>query len=84
MDGLRDELICWGRDANRCRQGHAYRLIDRRYWSVYWNNLFYTLERDGPMQWDGVAWRSMGGAVVSIPYAVIDDYGNLMAVAWMA
>ena len=54
--------------------------LDRRYWSAFHTSMPVGLERDGPITFDGLVWRSEGGKTVSILDAVTDDFGNLTAV----
>lgn len=63
--------------------GHAIRHLDPRYFSASHSSLHDTLERDGPITYreDEHAWRSAGGRTVSIPYAVVGDFGDLVPVS---
>lgn len=75
-----NDLFQWGREARKCRQGSAWRMQDRRYWTASWSALFDTHERDGQMRHDGKQWISQTGKFVSYPQAVTDDYGVLVPV----
>ena len=85
MDGLDeslygDEIYLWGRKAQGCRQGHAIRLLDRRFWAVSWSGIFDTIERDGKMRYEGDMWRSENDVFLCYPRSVMDDYGSLVPV----
>lgn len=77
---MMDEMFIWGRSNAKADQGCAYRVLDRRFFHAYWSELFDTHERDGPMEFDGKAWRSEGGRIVSYHKAVVDDFGELVPV----
>ena len=80
--GHKDEAMRWGRQDAGVPQGSAYRHhFDRRYWTAQYSALYNTLERDGPITFDGKAWRSAGGASVSFPRSIQDDFGSLVPVA---
>jgi hypothetical protein len=73
MDGMRDEAFCW-------ELGHAWRRPDRRFWYAFFTSQRNTHERDGPITFDGKAWRSQTDKAISYPSAVIDDFGELVPV----
>jgi len=61
--------------------GWAYRQDDRRYWRTFFSKQEGTLERDGPVTFNGKFWTSENGKHISYPYAVTDDFGALVPVA---
>lgn len=69
----------WGQCDRRSAQGwmiHTY----TNGWTASWSGTHNTLERDGPVAFDGTAWRSAGGKNVCYPCAVVDDFGFLVPV----
>ena len=74
-----ETVIEWGGPVGR--YGYMYRRpFDRRYWTGY-----FTADRgvnapDGQMQYRGGVWSSDMGKHVSVPYAVMDDLGDLAPV----
>jgi hypothetical protein len=72
-------MITWGKSDRQGYQGWAK--ANGRYWTAAWSSLWDTLERDGPMTYDGKSWSSRTGEIVSYPFAVIDDFGDLVPVA---
>lgn len=92
-----DEIFEWGwltdkivkihtyygarRDEQQYCFGYMARGLDRRFWHAYFSEQEGTPKRDGQMYFDGNCWRSEGGKVISIPRAVIDDFGQLVPVA---
>lgn len=47
------------------------------YFTAHWDD-FTTHERDGAVRFNGTTWLSKNGRYVSMPYAVVDDFGNLV------
>ena len=83
---LKDELVkirtyygTWREEFTYC-YGNAFRCLDRRYWQTFFSSQEGTLERDGPVTFNGKFWTSENGKHVSYPYAVTDDYGTLVPV----
>lgn len=68
--------LTWGQCDRRTAQGWMYCVTDV-HWTASWSGTHNTPERDGPVEFDGTAWRSAGGRNVSYPYAVVDDFGFL-------
>ena len=73
--------MTWGAENQHGHQGFAFCTLDRRYWCASWTELWDTLERDGYMMQGSNCWFSWGGKNVSYPYAVMDDFGTLVAVS---
>jgi hypothetical protein len=76
-----NDLMTWGDCDQSSAQGWAYRGSDPRFWTASFSGTHNTAERDGPMAFDGLAWRSAGGRNVSYPRAVADDFGVLVPVS---
>ena len=76
------ELMTWGKSNERSSQGWMYRPIDRRYWTAYWSDLWDTIKRDGKIKYDDATheYVSENRRIVSIPYAIPDDFGCLVGV----
>lgn len=76
------ESLTWGACTARSSQGWAHRVqfYGRRFWTAYWSGLHDTLERDGSINYRANAWRSESGVFLTYPYAVVDDFGDLVPV----
>ena len=76
------ESLTWGARTARTSQGWAHRVTfyGRRFWTASWSGLHDTLERDGPVAYRDNAWRSENGVFLTYPYAVVDDFGDLVPV----
>ena len=71
-----DTTMCWGDDHV---SGFAGRTLPRQYWTAYcWNR---GPERT-PIQYSRELHRWYSDEGVSIPWAVMDDYGALVAVPY--
>lgn len=76
------DLFTWGRSDQKASQGSMYRPFDRRFWSAHWSEFWGTIERDGKITYDTSThvWASETKRILSMPYAVPDDFGSLVAV----
>ena len=71
-----EDIMYWGSKDSYPYGWALMAPLDRRYWWAGFSSTRY----DGQMQYRNLAWRSRNDAIVSIPHAVIDDYGNLVPV----
>jgi hypothetical protein len=74
------QSITWGQCDRQASQGWMI-ATGNGYWSASWSGTHNTHERDGKVSFDGKVWRSERSVNISIPCAVMDDYGFLMPLA---
>lgn len=77
------DSVTWGASDQKANQGWAHRSdFDRRFWSTHWSAFWNTHERDGAVNYDPSrhGWFSQNDLYISFPRAVINDFGDLVAV----
>lgn len=60
--------------------GYFMRRLQRIYWTAFFTKTSNTLWRDGKMSFNGTFWHSETSNTLSYPYAITDDYGDLVPV----
>lgn len=77
-----ESSMTWGQKDARSAQGYMYRTLDRRYWYASWSDFWDTLQRDGAIRHNTETneLASENRRIVIYPYAITDDFGQLVAV----